>query len=274
MTKILIITLYCGESGYDACKKSVVGQTYDNAIDHIFIENLPNLEAHKVCYQTIMDQADKYDLFIKLDADMAFTRESAVEDIVNYWHDQNNPDHMVFAVHDYLSNQNIIGIHVFSNNCRWELNNHNPLFVDPNPTHTGQRTKTYSQPAPFASHLRNPTDAEAYSYGLHRGIKTFQWGRRNASIHGLGALRTLQHVAEHYKQSGNEKALFALIGAEYARTHTTDIQYDYKSNNKIEKQPIGFWLSPTRVKLYWLLMTFPRVLPSYLWSNIFCREGG
>lgn len=266
--KIMIITLYCGESGYKNCINSVKTQNYDGKIDHIFIENLPNIEAHKACYQTIMDQSNNYDLFIKLDADMVFTSTTALTDTVNFWTKNNNPDHMVFAVHDDLSDQNIIGIHVFSKNCTWDITTHDPLFVDPNPHYNGQHIKTYNAPAPFVSHLAHPTDAEAYQYGVHRAAKAFQWGRWNADIRGLGALRTLLDVADHYKRTGDKNALKALQGAEDIRTHTIAIHTGDKAPHNIADLSIDFWLSPLRVKLYWGLMVAPRIMPSYLWAKM------
>ena len=264
MTKILIITLYCGENEYAACQSSVKTQNYAGHVDHIFIENLPNVAAHKKCYQTIMDRAGDYDLFVKLDADMVLSRHTALNEIAQFWNENNHPDHMTFAVHDYISDQNIIGIHVFSQNCRWYIDAHDDLFVDPNPRHNGTRTKTYSAPAPFASHASNPSDQQAYHYGLHRAMKAFQWGRRTADIQGLGALKTLLAVAAHYKRTGNIHAHMALTGAESIRTRTVSQITTNKDAQAIKNVPIDFWLSPIRVILYGGIMVAPRIVPFYI----------
>lgn len=264
---ILIITLYCGESEYDACKASVQSQDYGGQVDHIFIENLPNIEAHQRCYQTIMDRAGEYDLFIKLDADMVFMRNNALSEISNFWTDNNKPDVMSFAVHDFISDQNIMGIHVFSKNCTWNLDAHDGLFVDPAPRHPGHRVKTFEAPVPFVSHASDPSDFAAYHFGMHRALKCFQPGRWSVDIQSYGALKTLLAVADHYKRTKNEKARLALMGAEAVRTRRVAMKTGDKENQDIIETTIDFWLSPLRVKLYWSLTILPRLLPSYLYKK-------
>lgn len=266
--KILMITLFCGENEYSACKDSVKSQDYTAQLDHVFIENLPNIEAHQKCYQTIMDHADEYDLFIKLDADMVFTRDTAISDIVHFWNENTHPDHMIFSVHDFISDQNMIGVHVFSKNCKWNLNTHDGLFVDPSPLYNGARTKTWAAPAPFIFHASDPSDFGAYHFGMHRAIKAFQWGRWNADMQGLGALKTLLAVADHYKRTHNEKARLALMGAEIMRTRTVTMETGDKKSQDIIDIDVAFWMSPFRVKIYWGFRVAPRILPSYIWQKL------
>lgn len=265
---ILIITLYCGENEYDACKTSVKSQDYAATVDHIFIENLPNIEAHQKCYQTIMGHADEYDLFIKLDADMVFMRDTALNEIIAFWSENNHPDLMSFAVHDFISDQNIMGVHVFSKNCTWNLETHDGLFVDPAPHYPGQRFKTFNDPAPFVSHASDPSDFSAYHFGMHRALKCFQPKRWSVDIQSYGALRTLLSVANHYERTKNDKARLALMGAEAIRTSAITMETGNKENQDITDMNIDFWLSPLRVKIYWILTVLPRSLPSYIWNKI------
>jgi hypothetical protein len=262
--KIQIITLYCGENEYDACKASVKSQTYGGTIDHVFIEHLPNIAAHKKCYQTIMDGVDTYDLFIKMDADMVFTRDTAVSDIINYWNAQNQPDHMVFAVHDFIPDRLSIGIHVFTKNCTWDLDTHDGLFVDPNPHYDGHSTKTFDAPAPFVSHAANPSDAAAYHFGIHRALKAFQYGRFLKQPQGLEAFRILQSTANHYKRTQDPKTKLALMGAESVRRRLIDPSTGDKSDIDIMDLNVDFWMHPVRAKIWWWMVIGIRTLP--IWA--------
>ena len=266
---IQIITMYCGEHEYDACKASVASQNYDGDINHVLIENLPNVAAHKQCYQTIMDGAGHYDLCIKLDADMVFMHDAAISDIVAYWRAQNQPDHMVFAVHDFIPDRLSIGVHVFTKNCRWNLDTHDGLFVDPNPQFHGHSTKTLDTPAPFVSHAANPSDDGAYHFGIHRALKAFQYGRFLKEPQGLEAFRILQATADHYKRTLNPKAELALMGAEAVRRQLITQNTGDKSNIEIMDLDIDFWMHPTRAQLWWWAFFGLRILPVWAYRKIF-----
>lgn len=258
--KILIITLYAGEQEFEACKQSVRNQNYNGVIDHICFEHLDNITAHRTCYKTMMDRTDEYDLFIKLDADMVFNRPTAIADIVDLWNTHHYPDMISLAVKDHLSDSLIMGIHVFSNRCRWNVDTHDPLFIDPAPDFPGHRITTYDAPAPCVDHMPNPNDDAAFHYGFHRGIKMFQWGRLQADKQSYGALKTLLAVADHYKRTGHTGARTALMGAETARLKYHSAMTGDKGVMPINEVPIDFWLSPLRVKLYWALCVAPRII--------------
>ena len=266
--KIQIITMYCGEREYDNCKTSVSVQRYDGVIDHHCIENMSNVDAHKACYQMMMDGADKYDLFIKLDADMVFSRATAVHDIVKSWHKYNKPDHMVFAIQDFIPDRLSIGIHMFSNKCTWDLDAIGHLFVDPNPKHHGASVKVWREPVPFVTHAAHPSDKGAYHFGVHRALKALQpnyfWKRPQA----ITAFRILQSTARHYKRKHNPKVKLALMGAESVRKGLIKTKGGDKTDITIHETDIDFWLNPTKGWLWWWAFYGVRIIPIWLIRKI------
>jgi hypothetical protein len=266
--KILIITLYCGEAEYDDCKQSVKNQKFNGLVDHIFIEHKPNIEAHKTCYQTIMDQSDKYNLFIKMDADMVFTHDQAISDILKFWDDQHKPDHMVFAVKDFIPDRLSIGIHAFSNRCTWHLGAHDTLFVDPNPSFPGHSIKKWNAPAPFIDHAPKPSMEGAYHFGMHRALKAFQYDRFFASPQAIEAFRILQSTATHYKKTQNPKIKMALMGAEAIRGHHVKMNTGDKQSINTSDYPINFWMNKNYASIYWWVVTGWRIIPTVLFRKL------
>ena len=68
--KILIGILHCIENEYELCIQSLQEQSVKNW-NHFVIRDLPNAEAHNALYSRFMEGSKEYDLFLKLDADMA-----------------------------------------------------------------------------------------------------------------------------------------------------------------------------------------------------------
>jgi hypothetical protein len=79
--RILAGTLYTIENEFEDCCRSIRNQTYKN-YDHLVIRNLPKKEAHNNLYQAFVDEADRYDLLVKIDADMVLCDENLFERIV------------------------------------------------------------------------------------------------------------------------------------------------------------------------------------------------
>lgn len=172
--KVLIGTLYSGEKELQDCVKSVKSQTYKN-IDHKIIRFLSNKEAHDTLYSNFSLLTEKYDYFIKLDADMVFRETNTVYKIVRYFEEHPTLDHLVLSVHDFYTDSSIIGIHAFSNRCSWP-NNHNSIFVDPDPLIIGKK-EMYSCTDPsdnLVTHAFGQSNEDALSFGIHKASKIIQ----------------------------------------------------------------------------------------------------
>lgn len=175
--RILILILNSGENELKESLDVLKIQTYKNWQKIIF-SNLPNKVAHDTLYAHVMHHAKEYDLFIKLDADMVFIDKYALENIVKYFQFNPNVDQANFAVRDIMSDQNIMGLLVFTNKAKWNGSNEK-LFVDYTPTIPGKRLLVWGKPSPIALHCPNPHLFQAFHYGAHRAIKAIQKDRDN-----------------------------------------------------------------------------------------------
>lgn len=227
---ILIGTLFSGENEFSTCLESLTKQDYRN-FEHFIIKNLPNKEAHDLLYRKFMSERDNFELFLKLDADMVFLNDYALRSIVKEFERDKNLDHAQFAVHDWYSDQPIMGVHVTSRNAIWQEND-NKLFVDPYPRIPGKRKLYWNGIAPFIIHSPNPTSFQAYHFGLHRALKAFQYETdRFSSIQSQYQWKILKKTWKNFKKSKDKRLGFAILGAEHVITkRISHGHYDYTND--------------------------------------------
>lgn len=212
---VLILTLYSGENELDDAIAALKTQTWSRW-EHRIFRDLPNVEAHQALYDCIMNARDEFALFVKLDGDMVLTRTSALADVVHEFVLHEELDHAVFSVRDWASQQDIMGMHVYSNRVTWSHTDE-ALFVDPAPVVPGERRLYWQAPAPVADHMPNPSLEQAWLFGYHRALKIVQRGRlrKNAEQARIQFL-LLQGVWEAYKSSLEPRRAAILLGAEQA----------------------------------------------------------
>lgn len=271
--RILVLTLYSGENEIGLCKESVSKQSGVKATHEIF-ENLPNIEAHRNLYARIMEQSKNYDWFIKLDADMVLNHENSLKNAIQHIeHIDKKAGMAIFTVQDWPTSMPIWGINVFSPSCKWDWVEHketipNQLFVDPDPTHKGLRLVIDKPPAPIASHMQNPSDHQAFFFGVHRALKAFSKDDNTPSPRAKTQWNILRAVGKHYKRTKDRQLALILVGAEYIRSlecknglpvslnkNNEDItsayeKYVKKSDEELRKI-IKFWLCPVTPAFIW-----------------------
>ena len=125
--KILIITMYCGEPQLERCLASVKKQI-NVSCEYFLISNKPNVAAHKALYETINDNKDKFDYFVKLDADMEFSGEDTLISLLDFL--DNDTDHFTIPVFDFFTNCDLPELHVYSNRVFFDTKNMDKLYVD------------------------------------------------------------------------------------------------------------------------------------------------
>jgi hypothetical protein len=213
--RFLILTLYNGENEFDSCLRSVGSQSHADREQRVF-ENLPKAEAHTLLYETIMEVGDRYDLFLKLDADMVLANETVLERIAGIFRRVTNLDHLVLGVKDWYTDSDIIGVHTFSNRARWSPNP-SGLFTDPDPEIPGRKVMIF-RPRPIAvQHGTDPTPLQAFFFGVHRAMKACQVhvdGSEKKPFAARMGWRTLGHVWRHYESSGDRRLGQAVFGAD------------------------------------------------------------
>ncbi len=249
--KILVGTLYSGENEYEECLASIRKQTLTN-YDHIIIENLPERDAHRKLFKTLIDQSGKYQLLIKVDADIVLYSEYLFENIIKKFENNDWLEVMNIGVDDFFTGEMIAaGIQVYRNTVRWDFNK-NTLFTDIPIMEMGNYLFDKTDLAPAASHCYNPSPTQAFHYGVHRGLKSIQ------KIHSTTHWSMLQKVWQNFLNTGDRRLGLAVLGAElvYAGKFNRDDQnytqpamelvlsaYQEMTSNEIkaEIQKLRFW---------------------------------
>ncbi|MBE0472138.1 MAG: hypothetical protein IBX55_21850 [Methyloprofundus sp.] len=212
--KVKVITLFSGESEYQECKISVKRQTVSFQVDHFFIEGKSKPEAHNILYSTIMSESSEYDYFVKLDADMIFTSDNALEKIINYAIASNSGIFSI-PVHDYMTDSMIWGLNVYKSGVKWFVETDN-LFTDQQRIDGcyKKEKKKLDKCESLVSHASMATDFQGYIFGVHRAAKIIQYESVDFRFgHSFGQLQTLKLVLERYKKNNSKVAASALVGA-------------------------------------------------------------
>lgn len=232
--KILVGTLNSGENEYDECLASIKNQTFQN-FDHLIIKNLPEREAHNKLYQTFLDQADTYELLIKVDADMVLCSPFFFEEIEKRMADNPNIDVYSVAVYDFFSGELINGLNTYRNKVRWDFDS-NTIFVDIPEIELEKTHFDQTELAPAAIHCKNPSNLQAFHYGVHRGLKSIQ------KIHSTTHWAFLEKTWENFLREKDPRIGLAVLGAElvYAGEFTKgDIDYTNPRVSQVLEQYQG-----------------------------------
>lgn len=191
--RVLVLTLFSGEQELGINRISVQEQV-GCEIKQVIISNLPNVEAHENLYRMIMANAEHFDVFVKLDADMCFCSPTSLKKICTYFCDSPDLDHYHAPVFDHPSNSYFMGFHVFSNRVTWNLPL-DALFPDPFPKIYGRQYVERTLPIPLIDHMQNPSLEQGYMLGFHRALKITQKGRtRKSSSRSFQQLRFINKI--------------------------------------------------------------------------------
>src|SRR3989344_669420 len=232
--RILILILYSGENELEESLKVLKNQSYKNWKYKIF-SYLSNKKAHDTLYSYIMAQASNFDLFMKLDADMILINEYVLENIVKYFNANPNVDQANFAVHDVMSDQDIMGLLVFTGRAKWNGGDEK-LFVDHSPIIPGRRLLVWDKPAPIAIHSANPHLFQAFHFGAHRATKAIQRGRSNKKwIQSALQWHLLYRVWVNFQMTKDIKMGMIMAGAFCVWKGEVDLDIDEYKNQSLER---------------------------------------
>jgi hypothetical protein len=213
--RVLVGTLYAGENELDLCRESLRAQSH-TCWEQRILQDLPNREAHLCLYRTFMEAAQEFDLFLKLDADMVLRQPDSLARLVEVFRDRPALDHLETDVQDWFSATPILGIHAFSNRVAWQ-EPADALFVDLPPGYPGCKLELRGQVAPLVDHCPDPSPEQAFSFGVHRALKTVQRDREADDFRprrSLMQLGILCRTWEHFVRAGDRRLGLALWGAE------------------------------------------------------------
>lgn len=223
--KVLIGTLYSGENEFQQCCDSINSQTFQN-FEHLVIEGLSASEAHQKLFHHFMDHADKFDLLLKVDADMVLARPTMLQELVDIFTTQPNVHQYQIAVQDWYTDRLIFGMNTYRNTVRWHFDD--SIFVENSKLvslrinnqdidfRPDGRVHDKTVLAPAAFHSPDPSDYQAFHFGLHKGVKVVE------SIDNDWEQRVTEHCGniemsfDHYLKSNDRRLLLAVAGGEVA----------------------------------------------------------
>lgn len=208
--KMLILTLSTGEAALPALREQIRRQTFQ--ADHHVIEGLPNREAHEALHDVVMRRAGEYDLFFKIDADMTFRRDTALQDVVAGIARYPDVRHFLFPLQDFFTAQEIRGASLYRSGVRWApiLDG---LFVDPAPI-DAKASWCGGSATPFLNHGEIASDFESFSFGVHKMIKVLQRDRSDKKLSKqTGRLLDLRRVRSLCRGPDAARHWLAMRGA-------------------------------------------------------------
>lgn len=211
--RVLVLTLTTGEPQFGECAASVLRQDHPWVTHHV-ISNLPNYEAHRQLYGKIMESREGYDVFLKLDGDMALAAPDTLTRLLAPFQQDATLDHLVVPVQDWLAGVPIIGAHLFSNRVIWPHDDDH-LFVDPDPQYSGRRQMFDLKTSPAILHMENPDIVQSYFFGLHRIRKIVQHDRTDKDLGRARVHLSIFHqIWRRYQERFDIRRFAALLGAE------------------------------------------------------------
>lgn len=194
--RILVGILHCIENEFDQCLAAIDSQTY-KLHERFIISNLPNKAAHDKLYQTFMDRAHEFELFVKIDADMVLSRETFFEELVQRFQAELSLEHLQIKLDDWMTGCRIFALHAYRNSYRW-IENDEAHFVDMVEANRNcVLDSTHLTPA--AVHCPDPSPFQAFHFGVHKATKVLQLGRPQIKV---------QSSATHWKHFANLESLY------------------------------------------------------------------
>jgi len=213
--RILVGMMACGENERDRAIEAVQGQTYGD-YEFFLIENRPNKEAHEALYEKFTTSADRFQVFLKLDADMVLQRPTAFEEVANFFAKHPNVGLLLFELIDWYSDSLIPGIVIARSSARWPKHA-DRLMVDSYVTVPGRVVTVSNRDAALAVHSPDPSPIQAFRFGVHRAMKAIQDDRRVAqrmAEKARGHWDILAKTWSHFVSRRDRRLGLAVAGAE------------------------------------------------------------
>jgi hypothetical protein len=232
MARVLILTLSTGEAALPVLTRQLRAQSFQD-FEHEVISGLPKQAAHACLYQTIMERASSFDLFVKLDADMTLRADTSLAEAMHAVDEHPDAQHFAFRVWDCFTETETLGVHIFRSSVRWPPIA-DELFTDPDPPNV-RRIVWDGPPAPFANHGEVVSDFECFAFGVHKFLKVAQRGRppggRRFKPHKyVRHMRNCARVRELYRATHARRHQLTLAGVMWAMQHATVSCISHKSD--------------------------------------------
>ena len=264
--RVLVAMLYSGEAQMERALSALATQR-GVCIHLVLLSGFTNREGHDRLYYVFMENAGEFDYFLKLDADMEILHACRVATAIERIQSE-AADHLVVPLFDWLSDRPIHGAHLFRSHMVWEMDGNEKLFVDPNPANAVRKVVVPLSEAAFALHNREPAEADAYAFGVHRARKAMQRGSdvgRYRCQQARDQMRLLGTILAAVRAKPDRRRWFALVGAaDEMRNLVPGSEYrSAASGNRLEllramddgalaRSARTWWSSPLKLAQYWV----------------------
>jgi hypothetical protein len=222
--RLLIGTMHSNEQEFEACVSGIRAQQ-GVQFEHIVLENLPHKEAHDKLYSTFMENASRFDVFVKVDSDMVITNKYLFAAIADRFKRAPAMDELAIAVHDFFPDRLVYGMYSYRNTVRWDKKA--PLvFSDEEPEVRQKVFTDAADIAPAALHCPNPSPLQCLRYGVVRGVKILEAAK--AGWFFSWPVEYIKETWAHFKATRDRRLILASLGAELAldgRVNRNNLDY-------------------------------------------------
>lgn len=170
MKNIFVGTLFNGEAEFQQ-HSEIINRQKNVVVKHHVIKNLDEYGAHKKLWSDWADAKEKFDVFVKIDADTVLKDEYSLSNIGLLFDDPKVTGAQI-KIHDYFSNSLISGLNCFSPEVLFKkkVSRLTPDKVDYNHKIVLKGFST-EHLEPIAFHCLTPNIKQSFFYGYHRTLK-------------------------------------------------------------------------------------------------------
>jgi len=207
-------TLHTIENEFEDCVAAIRRQTHPD-FEHFVFSGLGNEESHAALYGDFASKRDRFDLMVKIDADMVLRSDELLANIAERFRDP-KLKMLSIAVHDWYTDRLISGLNAYRNDVVWR-GDAGKLFVDNVKVETAAR-KWDDDLAPAADHCPDPSPFQAFHFGLHKAMKVIQPQTRDSDrLHWRMREHwdNLVQTERHLERNGDRRLALVGLAAEF-----------------------------------------------------------
>lgn len=161
--------LYSGESTFERVIAALEAQVGID-LKLVVIGGFDEAEAHRRLYKIFNDSAADCNYFAKVDADMVLLNSRVLSAAASTLGQDPTLDQISIPVADWLSGENLSGLHIWTSRVRWKLEVPR-LFTDQVQSSVRRRLRLPPSEPPLVSHAPDPTAAQAARFAARRALK-------------------------------------------------------------------------------------------------------
>ena len=190
--RVLVGILWSGEPQLPRAMRSLLSQV-DVEIGYFVVAGRSKGDAHNLLYGLFTQHGQSYEALVKLDADMILEDPTVVSRAVDYLRRHPEISFLMVPVFDEFTQWDIVGMHIYRPSVRWESRS-DQYFTDENDVAQAARAVDRLGLDIAVLHSPEPTDFQAFHYGVHRGVKQREALRRRRWRYCVSQFRNYRRI--------------------------------------------------------------------------------